>query len=185
MFAFFYYAPNPPGIYNYSEVALKYRFFNKNNHQLAIVPSIGLYGGWDAFYEFNQVTLGPTTGLKFIGSYTFQKDDRTSIYYGLSFLLKHNTYSLNYIGHSLDEMYPTPIPFFDVDMGLSFGWETKRKIKNKTTIFYNEISFTTSLMTVVEYDPEFREIIESKVSYYVFTFAYSFSVGGRYYMGKN
>ena len=184
LFYYFYYASIPPGIYNYLDLSFKHEIYEKNNHNISILYGGGIYGGWNAYNEFNNGIMGPVISLKFIGSQSFVKSNGLSLYYGVSFQIKNNFLALKSIQYSLSENYPTNIPFINFDIATSLGWEVKRDIKNKTVVIYHELNFTANLITSFEYYPENKKINTTFINNAVYTLSYSISIPREYWIKK-
>ncbi len=181
-----YYYPQIPNISNFLDVGIKAQVLNKSGHHLALLPFMGIYGGWSGSFNGSKYgMLGPDVGLKIIGSYDidkkFGKEETNSIYYGLSMETKYNFLALNRTYEAIRSNYITPVAMPDFDLGVSLGWESKFKSKNNNYIVLrHEVCFSSSFLWSVYYNPYNGGFIGTNFENYIISLDYSVSIGGGY-----
>ena len=176
-----------PYISNNIDLNFKFRLFDKNNVQLAVLPGFGIYGGWN-FYGFSPIYGKYGTGIAgidldfiFIGSYVLKNNNDISFFYSMSLGLKKNFFNLgsqlfSFFHDSSDNYIDYYIEAFDLDFGTSIGWEIRNKyiLRHEvcigfTAMFYHIIS------KEIDYSPMYF-----RLNYFNLYLSYGFSLGRKY-----
>ncbi len=174
--------------YNYLDAGVKVSLYSSEKFNMAILPYAGIYGGVAWLSLFTNGILGPVTGVSLILSNEIQNQNenlKTSIYYGLSFEIKEDLLSLKDSCYSLSKGYITPLPFIDIDAGISFGYELQSKGVNrldKTVISANrfETGITASFNTSLFYNPQKNNIEELRMNPVKFSVYFLYGFGRIY-----
>lgn len=168
---------------NHADWYFKLRALNAKRVQLAFLPYFGIKQhigitappfSWSP-PGMNDLGLGvgPTFGLKTIISHDMP-NKRVSIYYGGGLDISENLLQIANLLNS--KSYYSPLPFMDMTVGLSFGFELPRRVVTR-----HEFGLSVNFDLATIYSPMEKRLQNITIQGIpCFTFSYMFAIGGRY-----